>query len=95
MVYPQNFRGALNMVSPDKSRAVVFVYQLQDGQNTAVRPQGLDPTKHYTINELNPAPERATMEQEGKTLTGEELMRDGIVPSSSKALEACVIELHS
>jgi hypothetical protein len=31
--------------------------------------------------------------QEGKSLTGEELMREGIVPSCAKTLEACVIEL--
>jgi hypothetical protein len=35
------------------------------------------------------------MDQEGKTLTGEALMREGILPSSSKALEASVIELGS
>ena len=91
----QGIRGALNFVSPNQSCAAVFVFQLQDGQNTVVRPQGLDPAKHYTIDELNPAPGRAAIEQEGKTFTGEELMRDGISPSCSKALEACVIELNS
>jgi hypothetical protein len=55
----------------------------------------LDPQKRYTINELNPAPGRAAIDQEGKTFTGEELMRDGVSPSCSKALEACVIELRS
>ena len=91
----QNIRGALNFVSPDQSRAVVFVFQLQDGQNSVVHPQGLDPARRYKINELNPAPGRVTMEQENKTFTGEELMRDGIAPSCSKALEASVIELGS
>jgi len=89
----QGIRGALNFVSPDQSRAVVFVFQLQDGKSTAVRPQGLDPAKNYTVTELNPAPGRSPLAQEGKTFTGEELMRDGIAPSCSKALEACVIEL--
>jgi alpha-galactosidase len=91
----QGFRGALDFVSPDHSRAVVFVFQMQDGQSTVVRPQGLDPAKSYKISELNPAPGRPAMEQEGKTFTGEELMRDGISPSCSKALEASVIELGS
>ena len=90
----QGIRGALNFVSPDQSRAVVFVYQLRDGENAMVRPEGLDPARQYTISELNPAPGRAAMEQEGRTFTGAELMRDGISPSCSKALEACVIELH-
>jgi alpha-galactosidase len=93
---PHNhYRGALDFVSPDKSRAVVFAFQLTDGQAGVVHPQGLDPAKRYLVHELNPAPGRAAMEQEGKTFTGEELMRDGIMPSCSKAIEASVIELSS
>jgi alpha-galactosidase len=93
---PHNhYRGALNYVAKDKARAVVFVFQLQAGRNVVVRPQGLDPARRYTIHEMNPAPGRAAMEQEGQTFTGAELMRDGILPSCSKALEACVVELGS
>jgi alpha-galactosidase len=91
----QGFRGALDFVSPDRSRAVAFVFQLKDGQNTAVYLQGLDPSRRYTIHELNPTPGQPMMPQEGKTFTGEELMRDGTMPSCSKALEASVIELTS
>ena len=91
----ENFRGALNFVSPDRSRAVAFVFQLKDGQNSPVHPQGLEPTKKYTIHELNPAPGRAAIPQEGKTFTGEELMRDGIMPSCAHAIEASVIGLGS
>jgi alpha-galactosidase len=88
-------RGALNFVSPDRSRAVVFVFQLQDGQPLPVRPQGLDPSRRYLIRELVPAPGRPALPQEGKSVTGEDLMRDGLAPSCSKALEACVVELGS
>src|SRR2546429_6349181 len=35
-------RGALNFVSEDRSRAVLFVFQLKDGPAVPVRPQGLD-----------------------------------------------------
>jgi alpha-galactosidase len=90
-----NYRGATNFVSPDKSRAVVFAFQLKDGAQSPVHPQGLDPVKNYMVHELYPAPGRAALPQEGKTFTGEELMRDGIVPSCSKAVEASVIELGS
>ena len=83
-----SYRGAINFVSPDQARAVVFTFQLQDGAVTPVHPQGLDPAKKYTIHELNPAPGRAAIPQEGQTLTGEEIMRDGITPSCSKAVEA-------
>jgi len=90
-----NYRGALNFVSKDRARAVVFVFQLQDGQNRVVVPRGLDPDKTYTVHELNPAPGRPALEQEGRTFTGAQLMRDGLLPSCTQALEACVIELGS
>lgn len=86
-------RGALNYVSPDQTKAVLFVFQLKDGAAKVVRPQGLDAAKRYSVSELNPAPGRAALVQEGRTLTGEELMRDGITPNCVKALEACVVEL--
>jgi alpha-galactosidase len=88
-------RGALDFVSKDLSRAALFVFQLKDGQAQPVKPVGLNSAKRYVIRELNPAPGRARISQEGKALTGEELMRDGVVPSCSKALEACVIELRT
>ncbi len=86
-------RGALNYVSPDHAKAALFVFQLKDGEAQPVRPQGLDPAKRYTVREMNPAPGRAALAQEGKSFTGEELMRDGIVPNCVKGLEACIIEL--
>jgi alpha-galactosidase len=87
-------RGALNFVAPDRMRAVVFVFQMKNGKAAPVHPQGLDPAKLYTIQELNPAPGRAALPQEGNTLTGAEWMLDGMVPSCTKAQEACVIELR-
>ena len=86
-------RGAINFTAPDCTKAVLFVFQLKDGTARPVRPQGLDPAKRYTVREMNPAPGRATLPQEGQSLTGEELMRDGIAPNCVKGLEACVVEL--
>ncbi len=86
-------RGALNYVSMDQSRAVLFVFQLKAGEPIPAKPQGLDPAKHYTVRELNPAPGRPGLPQEGKTFTGEALMRDGLIPACAKQLEACAIEL--
>ncbi|NOS68577.1 MAG: melibiase [Verrucomicrobia bacterium] len=86
-------RGALNYVSPDQCKAALFMFQLKDGAAQSVRPQGLDVTKRYTVRELNPAPGRAALTQEGKSFTGEELMREGIIPNCVKGLEACVVEL--
>ena len=89
-----NYRGALDFVSKNHERAVVFVFQLQDGPDVAVHPQGLDADRQYTIHELNPMPGRPAVGQEGETLTGAQIMRDGILPSCSRGLEACVIELN-
>jgi alpha-galactosidase len=86
-------RGALNFVAKDRSRAVLFVFQLKNGETTPVRPQGLDSSKNYTVRELNPAPGRAALTQEGKSFTGAQLMRDGVLPSCARELEACIIEL--
>jgi alpha-galactosidase len=86
-------RGALNFVSNDRSRAVVFVFQLKDGEALPVLPQGLDPARSYFVRELNPLPGRGALAQEGKSFSGEQLMREGILPSSARALEARVIEL--
>jgi alpha-galactosidase len=86
-------RAALNFVTKDRSRAVVFVFQLEDGHALPVRPQGLDPIRHYQVHELNPAPRRAALAADGKSITGQVLMGDGIIPSCSKALEASIIEL--
>jgi alpha-galactosidase len=87
------YRGALNHVAPDQSRAVVFIYQLKDGPAAPVRPRGLDPERRYAVREMNPAPGRKALPMEGRTLTGAELMRSGITPSCSSPLEACVILL--
>ena len=86
-------RGALNYVAKDRARAVVFVFQLKDGAALPVRPQGLDPAGEYTLHEVYPAPGRPALPQEGRTFTGDELMRNGLAPSCAHALEACVIEL--
>jgi hypothetical protein len=72
---------------------VIFVFQLKDGPAAPVLPQGLAAAKRYTVRELNPAPGRSALPQEGKSFTGGDLMRAGIVPSCAKALEACIVEL--
>lgn len=89
-----HYRGAIDYVSNDKTRAVVFAFQLGEGPGQPVHPRGLDAGASYTIHELNPVPGRPAMPLEGKTSTGAELMRTGIVPSCKNAEEASVIELE-
>ena len=86
-------RGAINFVGTDPARAVIFVFQLKDGEAKPVRPQGLDPFRRYTVKELMPVVGRAPMPGQGESFTGQELMRDGVRPTCTKAYEACVVEL--
>ena len=87
------YRGTMNHVAPNQSRAVIFAYQLKAGPAAPVKPQGLDPERRYVVREMNPAPGRQPLPMEGRTLTGADLMRSGIAPSCSSPLEACVILL--
>lgn len=86
-------RGVINYVSQDRTRAVVFVFQLQNPVVGPVMPRGLDPDRRYVIHEVNPAPGRAPIEQQGKTLFGRQIMTQGLLPSCKASLEACVIAL--
>lgn len=87
------YRGALNYVSSDQKQAALFVYQLKEGPAAPVKPEGLNPEFRYQVKELNPAPGRSAIPMEGKILTGAKIMKSGIVPSCSNALEATVILL--
>ncbi|MDR2914031.1 MAG: alpha-galactosidase [Tannerella sp.] len=91
----ENPCASLSYVSRDKTKAVVFVYQVEDGQNGIIRLKGLDPSKEYTLKELNPEPGTSSaFDMDAKTVSGEELMRDGFSPSCSKQLESMVIGLN-
>jgi alpha-galactosidase len=90
----ENPRAALNYVSLDRSRAVLFVYQLKAAESTAVKPLGLEPQRDYRVQEINlPAGTKSQFSKNGATISGAVLMRDGIVPPCSKELDSAVIEL--
>jgi alpha-galactosidase len=84
-------RAALDYVTADRQHAVLFVYQLQDGETAPVRPRGLHPQKLYLIREINAG--KAQLENNGRVVDGATLMRDGIVPPCQKAFDSVVIEL--
>jgi alpha-galactosidase len=86
-------RSVLNYVSADRARAVLFVLQNSAGNPDPARPQGLDPAARYTAHELLPVAGRAPLEIEGKTMTGEALMRDGLVPTCHTGNDATIVEL--
>jgi alpha-galactosidase len=87
-------RAALDFVSPDHRKAVLFVYQLKDSNGEAVKLGGLDPDSSYRVQALNQSDATAPrLACEGQSLTGAALMRDGLVPPCSKAFESAVISL--
>jgi alpha-galactosidase len=88
-------RAALNFVSADRSQAVLFVYQLKDSAAKAVKPQGLDPAKHYQVREVNlPRGAASRLAVDGTVMDGATLMRDGLVPPCAKEFDSTVIELN-
>ena len=87
-------RSALNYVSADRARAVLFVYQIGSGSATPVRPLGLDPQKRYQVREVNlPAGFVSQLPQNGTTFDGATLMREGLAPVCTKEFDSSVIEL--
>jgi alpha-galactosidase len=91
----ENPRSAMNFVTEDKSKSVLFIYQIKDdlgGNTLRVKPQGLTPTKSYQIEEVNIIPGDKSICSENKTiLTGSEIMKKGISLPLQKELQSAVI----
>lgn len=86
-------RAALDYVSPDRTHAVLFVYQLKAGGGQPVKPRGLDPQKLYRVRELNAAEgSEAKPTQPPREMDGATLMRDGWPPPCQKEFDSAVIE---
>jgi alpha-galactosidase len=88
-------RAALNYVLPDRSRAVLFVYQLKaNDADQPVKLRGLDPRRHYRLREVN-LPEGAPclFARQGQLLDGAALMSDGLLPPAHKEFDSSLIEL--
>lgn len=88
----ENPRAVLSYVAQEKNKAVIFVYQTEDGSPEKVRLRGLDPGKVYRLTELNIEEGRASsFPMHGKAVTGKELMEEGFTPVCTKELESMVI----
>jgi alpha-galactosidase len=92
--YKEN-RAVLMYVNEKKSKAVLFSYTLNSryGENfTKVRLEGLNPNKNYKIDEINVMPKTAFSDN-GKTFSGDFLMKEGLKVSLEKPLSSMVLEL--
>lgn len=90
---------AVNYVSKDKSKAIIFGYNLRPRYGTAVPvvyPQGLDPNKQYTITETNLMPgKKSAFNFNGQTFSGDFLMKNGLNILGSGQGESHVFELNA
>lgn len=83
LVSPYEKRGtaALMYATPEKDKAVLFVYKTEHfiNQNIPViRLSGVDPSKTYRITDLTPADEKKTLGISGKTISGRLLKDAGL-----------------
>ncbi len=86
--------AALDFVSPDRTHAVLFIYQVKEGDDGLVKPEGLDPQLRYHVREVNlPAGAKSQLAEDDQIVDGVTLMRDGLASPCRKQCESAVIEL--
>ena len=90
-------RAVLMYVSQDKTQSLLFSYALHPrtfGQFSPVRLQGLDPNKNYKIDEINTIPNSwSRFSANGKTFSGDYLMKIGLSLPNNSDLTSAVIEI--
>ncbi len=92
-------RAVLMYVAANKSKAILFNYQLQTRRKdifSRVKLQGLDPQKKYRFREINLFPDtKAANPDNDKVLTGEYLMNIGLnlAPGRIAPLSSNIFEL--
>ena len=90
-----NPRAALSYIAGDKNEGVIFIYQTGSSNNEKIYPKGLNPEKKYVLKELNlPNNQSSKFELDGKIMTGEKLMSEGLTPVCNNEAESMVIGLN-
>ena len=88
---------ALNYVSKDTNKAVLFAYDIHprfQEKLMAVKLQGLDPNKQYKIEEINLMPSvTSKLGSNGKVFSGDYLMKVGLNVFGLATTQSHVIEL--
>jgi alpha-galactosidase len=88
-------RAAMDYVTPNRSRGVLFVYQLKtNGADRPVKLRGLDPQRHYRLREVNlPEGVPSQFAKQGQLVDGAALMSDGLLSPARKEFDSSVIEM--
>ncbi len=88
---------AVSYVASDKSRAVLFAYDLHPRYKETVRRvrlQGLDAARRYRVTETNLMPgQPSDLPFDGKTYSGDYLMKVGLPVLTATEGHSCVLEL--
>ena len=88
---------AVNYVSQDKTKAVLFAYDLHPRYSEpqlAVRLQGLDANRTYLVKEINLMPNTtSSLSCNGQSYTGDYLMKVGLMVLSAYEGSSRVLEL--
>lgn len=91
--------AASSYVSKDRRQAVVYTFDLHPrlGEKLSnVRLQGLDPDRRYTVSEINLMPgKKSTLPENGKTFSGDYLMKIGLKALTGSDYNSRVIELNA
>ena len=95
----ENDIAALMYVNPDKSKAIVFNYLVNNRFSiTATKGpvvlNGLNPKKKYTLKEINMYPGETSSIASDKVYTGDFLMKAGINPNVSLKRTSVVLEIN-
>lgn len=96
--YETNHTAVMH-VNKSANRAVLFAYDIYPRFREKLIPvklQGLDPMKNYTVKEINLMPgTESTLTENGKTYSGDYLMKVGIDVFTADRLNSRVIEVSA
>lgn len=88
--------SSLSYVSRNKEQAILYIYQIGDGNIPVIFPNGLDKDKDYLVREINiPKGTISKFQANGKKFSGAELMGKGIENPLSVKYESAVFEITS
>lgn len=91
--------AAFQYVDKAKNSAVLFAYDLAprfQEKLTAIKFQGLDPDKRYEVSEINLMPNaKSSLSANGKTFTGDYLMKVGLDVFTTRHYNSRVVELKA
>ncbi|MDH8702687.1 alpha-galactosidase [Dysgonomonadaceae bacterium PH5-43] len=90
-------RSVVSYVDKEQQKAALFVYQVKDDkEGVNVKLQNLKPEIMYTIEEVNiDSPEVAACLQNGKTISGKDLMEKGLDFKCKKRFDSASIYISS